>query len=1146
MALSAAAAAASGAVGSTAEVVARLLKQLRSEHLKERLQGLESLIFKLDLELLFVSDLVADENLLAALLEWFNQEEIDAAEEVLALLHRFAQVRLFFLSCVAPNRRRRTHTTGIHQLLSPSPLKLQQHPTSAQILVDIGGVEFLRDMAQHQADQPWAPKIDSILHALLLQPQRFRPPPPTQTQAAAVSSTSALYPTMTTSIAAAAAAATSTATTATLVTTSNSSAAAAAGPTIAVGPSPYALRASTRTSPRSGSEPVLASAASSLRLNHSPRHSPRRAALSDPVSTFSPEAPRLAAAVSISSTVGTAPNFLTQRAAAPSAPRQPALMPLALQGTPPTTEVESLQPLARLARMTATSASTQSEDAFLSTGPSRPVPIPHGLRSDFVDSPSDLSEREPLLAGSPSHLGSGREELSRHRAPTNSQGPAQLPPPQPAPTAAITTQRFAAPAQSSPTATSGRWGWESSLSTEVQAPSRLRTEPPLAAPPPQMSRHQPAAGTVATPHALRSPGQLQVSNVSRPRAASASLGAGTIAVPAMAAAASSSAETMPTGSGLPRRLAETLITLPPAAAATAGAAAIVASAAPTATSHAAPTLASSRQDASAASRAAAPHPNLLGTATAAPAPTTVSQQNAVLNPASTSSTYPVSAPATRDDGRSAPTAHSRLPLTQGQHLYQDLPPVSAAAAVTTGEPSSDLLPPSPRRRRRLSSSSQLPAHYVWLIEADRAILTHTVHRLTQHENLPQVCRFISEVLTIDFPPQSFLQHPHLVEALFAQLAEAEVNRPPTEVLHALHALVTAFVGMLQRSAATDFSHCPLPMEETVLSFVHTLALHVLDLVLRVPSAGISALSLLRSSFAILESGQWTPAGRSQILGPILSQVVSMIASALPRLRGWGGAAASASPARGLMPQHRSTSELGADGLASLVPTLLDISRRLVLLLDQDQKRLQAMAQDGRMTAMPVFSSQHPSHNPGWPSAETWIQLSKIVSNAAVRWIYPDLCQAATSLLLAQDHDQRFSSLIDGLKLTDTGMAAVNQLLCGGTMPPWLAAHPLLGEVNAAMDADVGSFASLVRSALPVASFLSTTSLDLWSAEALQLLARQFGQSGNNAADLQRHALEVCLTWLCAPSERLRAAFIVSASRELIEPAELVSRPGTQK
>ncbi|EDQ87847.1 uncharacterized protein MONBRDRAFT_26842 [Monosiga brevicollis MX1] len=117
----------------------RLIAQLSAPLLEDRVGALHSITFKLACGLLLVSDLVHKESLLKALLEWFNFEDVAEHSAVLNLI-----------------------------------LKLAEHPASAALLVDLGAVDFMRDLHDYDPNSLDNEVIEQISHALLLQPQQLR------------------------------------------------------------------------------------------------------------------------------------------------------------------------------------------------------------------------------------------------------------------------------------------------------------------------------------------------------------------------------------------------------------------------------------------------------------------------------------------------------------------------------------------------------------------------------------------------------------------------------------------------------------------------------------------------------------------------------------------------------------------------------------------------------------------------------------------------------------------------------------------------------------------------------------------------------------------------------------------------------------
>ncbi|XP_041718140.1 rotatin isoform X2 [Coregonus clupeaformis] len=100
-----------------------LIKKIGHSLAEIRVRALKSIICKLDHSLLSVSDLVQEKMLFVYLLEWFNFPEVPIQEEVLQLIRT-----------------------------------LSKHPTAAQMLRDVGAVEFLTQLS---------PNVEARLRAII-------------------------------------------------------------------------------------------------------------------------------------------------------------------------------------------------------------------------------------------------------------------------------------------------------------------------------------------------------------------------------------------------------------------------------------------------------------------------------------------------------------------------------------------------------------------------------------------------------------------------------------------------------------------------------------------------------------------------------------------------------------------------------------------------------------------------------------------------------------------------------------------------------------------------------------------------------------------------------------------------------------------
>uniref|UniRef100_A0A8C7PKK7 Rotatin n=1 Tax=Oncorhynchus mykiss TaxID=8022 RepID=A0A8C7PKK7_ONCMY len=112
-----------------------LIKKIGHSLAEIRVRALKSIICKLDHSLLSVSDLVQEKMLFVYLLEWFNFPEVPMQEEVL-------------------------------QLIST----LSKHPTAAQMLRDVGAVEFLTQLSPN-VEPPLRAIIDGIFDLLFQLPE---------------------------------------------------------------------------------------------------------------------------------------------------------------------------------------------------------------------------------------------------------------------------------------------------------------------------------------------------------------------------------------------------------------------------------------------------------------------------------------------------------------------------------------------------------------------------------------------------------------------------------------------------------------------------------------------------------------------------------------------------------------------------------------------------------------------------------------------------------------------------------------------------------------------------------------------------------------------------------------------------------------
>ncbi|KAL1006655.1 hypothetical protein UPYG_G00075000 [Umbra pygmaea] len=111
-----------------------LIKKIGHALVEIRVRALKSIMCKLDHSILSVSDLVQEKKLFVYLLEWFNFAEVPMQEEVLQLINT-----------------------------------LSKHPTAAQMLRDVGAVEFLTQLSQNVEPRLQA-IIDNILDLLFQLP----------------------------------------------------------------------------------------------------------------------------------------------------------------------------------------------------------------------------------------------------------------------------------------------------------------------------------------------------------------------------------------------------------------------------------------------------------------------------------------------------------------------------------------------------------------------------------------------------------------------------------------------------------------------------------------------------------------------------------------------------------------------------------------------------------------------------------------------------------------------------------------------------------------------------------------------------------------------------------------------------------------
>ncbi|KAM9332619.1 LOW QUALITY PROTEIN: rotatin [Pholidichthys leucotaenia] len=112
-----------------------LIRKIGHPLLEIRVRALKSILCKLDHNLISVHDIVQEKMLFAYLLEWFNFPEVPMKEEVLELL-----------------------------------LSLSKHPSAAQMLRDIGAVDFLTQLSSNMEPRLRA-VIDGTLDQLFLLPE---------------------------------------------------------------------------------------------------------------------------------------------------------------------------------------------------------------------------------------------------------------------------------------------------------------------------------------------------------------------------------------------------------------------------------------------------------------------------------------------------------------------------------------------------------------------------------------------------------------------------------------------------------------------------------------------------------------------------------------------------------------------------------------------------------------------------------------------------------------------------------------------------------------------------------------------------------------------------------------------------------------
>ncbi|TMS09062.1 Rotatin [Larimichthys crocea] len=112
-----------------------LIKKIGHSLVEIRVRALKSIISKLDHSLISVSDIVQEKMLFVYLLEWFNFPEVPMQEEVLELLST-----------------------------------LSKHPSAAQMLRDVGAVDFLTQLSPNVEPRLRA-VIDSTLDQLFQLPE---------------------------------------------------------------------------------------------------------------------------------------------------------------------------------------------------------------------------------------------------------------------------------------------------------------------------------------------------------------------------------------------------------------------------------------------------------------------------------------------------------------------------------------------------------------------------------------------------------------------------------------------------------------------------------------------------------------------------------------------------------------------------------------------------------------------------------------------------------------------------------------------------------------------------------------------------------------------------------------------------------------
>jgi hypothetical protein len=419
---------------------------------------------------------------------------------------------------------------------------------------------------------------------------------------------------------------------------------------------------------------------------------------------------------------------------------------------------------------------------------------------------------------------------------------------------------------------------------------------------------------------------------------------------------------------------------------------------------------------------------------------------------------------------------------------------------------------------------------VWLTQGDIDILELTAHRLTQPEDVLSSCHFVSEVLAVDFPPQTFLQYPNIVEGLFSLLAQ---RAPPpgqdAATLRCLHALVRAFSRMVLRAGVPDAAHSPLPMEETVLSFVHALYARALACARARPTQLPQALAILIDAVPILLRPHWTRSQQQSTLVTIIDLLTQALGECLTSDRRATGRdnrhRGDRRPGQGSEELHdfSGMSPTAAPALAELlrllVPALLGGDQTYAYTrvhcvagaqdgFDADAASLAAASQAtaGGRSAVPLVADVL------LPSPSSVRVLHRFVADPIVRHVLPALCRATSSLL--QQADPHFGEVEAALQRADKAVTAAIYL--GGGKDVLDSGSEGSGREGAqAHDPAKDGVAADMARALVVAAELSTATLEQLALHGVPRLA-------------SARATRMALRWMLHPVERVRAAFVAGA------------------